>query len=325
MPATVSHTTPSFPFGEEMAAQHAGGDYATRYKFYSLSRTCFGSKELDPQTGYYYYGARYYDPVISRWLSVDNLASHPNQVDKSPYAYAWNNPVYYTDPDGNCPWCIPVVLYLLETGAETALDYTLDVLIGELTGEKPTWTGVAINFAWNLIPGAGEANSIKKGARLFKAINKIVDRVGHIPGVKKLTREVRGNYEKFYEALMTGDKQKFSSALGNFGGKLFELRLAAIVDGVKRVGYRPPGFNGEIDLLIKRGEKTIFGEAKSGDFSKMTFDQFMSKKERRNQMNRLLNYAKEQSAEVEYFFKKGKVSQDIIQGLKKSGIKVNQM
>jgi len=316
LPATDSHTTRTFPFGEEMAAQHAGGDYATRYKF--------NGKELDPQTGYYYYTARYYDPVISRWLSVDNLASHPNQVDKSPYAYAWNNPVYYTDPDGNCPWCIPVVLYLLETGAETALDYTLDVLIGELTGEKPTWTGVAINFAWNLIPGAGEANSIKKGARLFKAINKIVDRVGHIPGVKKLTREVRENYEKFYEALMTGDKQRISSTLGNFGGKLFELRLAASVEGVKRVGYRPPGFNGEIDLLIKRGEKTIFGEAKSGDFSKMTFDQFMDSKHGR-QMEKILNYAKEQGAELEYFFKRGKVSQDIIQGLKKQGIKVNEM
>jgi len=39
-------------------------------------------------------------------LGVDKLADHPNQVDKSPYAYAWNNPVYYTDPDGNCPNCI---------------------------------------------------------------------------------------------------------------------------------------------------------------------------------------------------------------------------
>ena len=90
MPATVSHTTRTFPFGEEMAAQHAGGAYSTRYKF--------NGKELDPQTGYYYYGARYYDPVISRWLSVDPLAEKYTGL--SPYNYTANNPVMLVDPDG---------------------------------------------------------------------------------------------------------------------------------------------------------------------------------------------------------------------------------
>ncbi len=80
----------NLPFGEEMAAQHAGGDYATRYKF--------NGKELDPQTGYYYYGARYYDPVISRWLSVDPLAEKYPGL--SPYNYTANNPVMLVDPDG---------------------------------------------------------------------------------------------------------------------------------------------------------------------------------------------------------------------------------
>ena len=93
MPATVSHTTQSFPFGEEMAARHAGGDYATRYKF--------NGKELDPQTGYYYYGARYYDPVISRWLSVDPLAEKYPGL--SPYNYTANNPVRMFDPNGKGP------------------------------------------------------------------------------------------------------------------------------------------------------------------------------------------------------------------------------
>ncbi len=55
----------------------------------------------------------------------------------------------------------------------------------------------------------------------------------------------------------------------------------------------------------------------------MTFDQFEKKEGK--QMKKLLNYAKEQGAELEYFFKKGKVSQDIIHGLKKQGIKVNEM
>ncbi len=95
MPTTVSHTAQSFPFGEEMVAQHAGGAYTTRYKF--------NGKELDPQTGYYYYGARYYDPVISRWLNVDPLAEkYPGF---SAYNFTLNNPVVYTDPDGRCTLC----------------------------------------------------------------------------------------------------------------------------------------------------------------------------------------------------------------------------
>lgn len=36
---------------------------------------------------------------------MDPLADHPAQIDKSPYAYAWNNPVLLTDPDGRCPKC----------------------------------------------------------------------------------------------------------------------------------------------------------------------------------------------------------------------------
>lgn len=39
------------------------------------------------------------------WLGVDPLADHPNQVDKSPYAAFWNNPIKYNDPDGRCPHC----------------------------------------------------------------------------------------------------------------------------------------------------------------------------------------------------------------------------
>ncbi|AKP53757.1 hypothetical protein CA2015_4415 [Cyclobacterium amurskyense] len=38
-------------------------------------------------------------------MSVDPLADHPNQIDKSPYAAFWNNPIYYIDPDGKCPKC----------------------------------------------------------------------------------------------------------------------------------------------------------------------------------------------------------------------------
>ncbi|PQL89472.1 hypothetical protein C4S77_12585 [Apibacter adventoris] len=47
----------------------------------------FNCKELDEETGLYYYGARYYNPRESVWLSTDPLAEkYPNI---SPYAYAF--------------------------------------------------------------------------------------------------------------------------------------------------------------------------------------------------------------------------------------------
>jgi RHS repeat-associated protein len=61
----------------------------------------FNSKELDEETGLYYYGARYYNPRESVWLSVDPLAEkYPSY---SPYAYALLNPVKFVDPDGEEP------------------------------------------------------------------------------------------------------------------------------------------------------------------------------------------------------------------------------
>ncbi|CAI9430306.1 RHS repeat-associated core domain-containing protein [Candidatus Ornithobacterium hominis] len=64
----------------------------------SLKPYLFNGKELDTETGLYYYGARYYDPRISIWISVDPLAE--KYPDISPYTYVANNPINAIDPDG---------------------------------------------------------------------------------------------------------------------------------------------------------------------------------------------------------------------------------
>ncbi len=58
----------------------------------------FNGKELDEETGLYYYGARYYNPRISLWYGVDPLAE--KYPDKTPYHYCSNNPIMRIDPDG---------------------------------------------------------------------------------------------------------------------------------------------------------------------------------------------------------------------------------
>ena len=49
--------------------------------------------------------ARHYDPAIGRFMTIDPLAELIQQVDKSSYAFSWNNPIMYNDPSGLCPEC----------------------------------------------------------------------------------------------------------------------------------------------------------------------------------------------------------------------------
>ena len=61
-------------------------------------------KEKDSETGYYYFGARYYNPDLSLWLSVDPMADKYPSL--SPYNYCVWNPMKIVDPDGNKIWII---------------------------------------------------------------------------------------------------------------------------------------------------------------------------------------------------------------------------
>ncbi|MFV0290628.1 MAG: RHS repeat domain-containing protein [Mangrovibacterium sp.] len=78
-----------FPFGE-VFIEERNNTWNTPF--------LFNGKELDEETGLYYYGARYYNPRVSLWYGVDPLAEKYPGV--SPYAYCVNNPVMLVDPDG---------------------------------------------------------------------------------------------------------------------------------------------------------------------------------------------------------------------------------
>jgi len=62
------------------------------------SRYTFSAKEKDIETGYSYFGARYYDSDLNIWLSVDPLSDKYPSL--SPYAYCANNPIKLIDPNG---------------------------------------------------------------------------------------------------------------------------------------------------------------------------------------------------------------------------------
>ena len=110
----------------------------------------FTGKELDEETGLYYYGARYLDPKYSRWLSgdpalndyipkapIDDEAKKHNEnlpgmggiyntINLHVYHYAGNNPVKYVDPDGRD---VVMAGITVTVGAGTALSYETGIIL----------------------------------------------------------------------------------------------------------------------------------------------------------------------------------------------------
>src|SRR5690554_7782879 len=83
-----SHYYETLPFGEMIVEHNQSSYYDNAYKF--------NGKELDEATGMYYYGARYYDPRISIFVSVDQKVEQT----MTPYQYVHNNPIMFIDPTG---------------------------------------------------------------------------------------------------------------------------------------------------------------------------------------------------------------------------------
>ncbi len=99
-----------FPYGEVWRDPQSDSDGAPVHRQQFL----FTSKEFDEETGLYYFGARYFDPVHVLWTSVDaalgdmlsaqetgdsNRPYEPKRL--AVYSYVLSNPLAYVDPDGN--------------------------------------------------------------------------------------------------------------------------------------------------------------------------------------------------------------------------------
>ena len=85
----ITQYTAYLPYGELLVDEHSSSEELP-YKF--------NGKELDEETGLYYYGARYLNPISSVWYGVDKL------VEKYPhiggYVYCIGNPIKLLDTNG---------------------------------------------------------------------------------------------------------------------------------------------------------------------------------------------------------------------------------
>ncbi len=87
--ANITQFNAYLPYGELLVDEHCSSEDMP-YKF--------NGKELDQETGLYYYGARYMNPVTSLWYGVDALTEkYPNS---GSYVYCTSNPVTLIDPNG---------------------------------------------------------------------------------------------------------------------------------------------------------------------------------------------------------------------------------
>ena len=89
--ATALQTDDYLPFGLEINTSTNG----------TKNEYLYNKKELQEELTLYDYGARFYDPVIGRFTSVDPMAEVSRRW--STYAYSYNNPTRFTDVDGMIP------------------------------------------------------------------------------------------------------------------------------------------------------------------------------------------------------------------------------
>ena len=129
--------------GSPVAATDAGGEVVWRESYAPYgsrlmrqapdNELWFTGKREDATLGLHYFGARWYDAELGRFISMDPAGFDENNVQLfNRYAYANNNPYRYVDPDGRAP-----VLAL----AVPPIIAKLQVIFGSATAAKAATAG----------------------------------------------------------------------------------------------------------------------------------------------------------------------------------------
>lgn len=162
------------PYGELWYDWQASS-YNERFKF--------TGKERDTETGYDYFGARFYSPVLLLWLSPDPLLDE--YPDISSYAFCKWNPLRFVDPNGKwieTAWDVANVMMDVESLASNIED-------GNIKGIIADGAGLLIDAAAVIFPvpgGAGAALKAYRAADKMKDGAKVVESSKIVHNVQKV-------------------------------------------------------------------------------------------------------------------------------------------
>ena len=133
---------------DENGAIHAGLRYTafgeTRYPKTAETTPTMRryTGQLQVEEGLYYYGARFYDSYLNRWIQPDTIIPDQQNIqDWDRYAYGRNNPLKYVDPDGHNP-IITGLVGLAVGGAVGGIVYFSTNL--RTFDSKEYWTAVGV-------------------------------------------------------------------------------------------------------------------------------------------------------------------------------------
>jgi RHS repeat-associated protein len=263
----------------------------------------FNGKELDKETGMSYYGARYYEPKTSVWISVDPLAEkYPNA---SPYNYCLNNPVNFIDPDGKdiLPW----IVHHLEKGSLKDINEYGHFTSGLISTMK---TILSTNTGKNYL-----SNFMKKNQNFC---GYTADKNGKYSDVNLniIQYDLQGNDKQFegaigaafYDGVVTVSENngKLNISVWTFGEDLetitheFFIHNSGKIDEIIKA-YRNGG--------IKSAEKVLLNGPKADDDHKSLRDLNDSHggvKNYKNVWNELLKKSKEYEKEYKQIFNTNK-------------------
>jgi RHS repeat-associated protein len=209
----------------------------------------FNAKELDGETGLYYYGARYYDPRVSIWLSVDPLQEkYPNV---STYAYTFHNPIKYIDPNGKDP-ITGVIEALTGFGIDVGMDFISGWILEGKTAQEAFddigWWSAGFSAAGTYLVASVTPSGTATGLKIAKiAKSKPGQIVMSI--VSKMTTKALDNFSK---GKYDDDEGNFDFDKVNIGGLFWESAIETLLD----MGFK--GKTEEIMNTLKNENKKLY-------------------------------------------------------------------
>jgi RHS repeat-associated protein len=189
---TVLERHDYLPFGEELCGTVVCGTSP------GGGSKRFTGKERDAETGLDYFGARYYGSKMGRFTTIDPVYTwQENLVDPqrwNRYAYARNNPLKYTDPDGKAIDTIADIAFIAYDLIEMGVTRFTG---GEVSGVQRAALGAdlaaaAIPFATGAgiaVRAAARAEHAAEVVKTGVAVNRAVGKAGEAKVAAEIVEE----------------------------------------------------------------------------------------------------------------------------------------